>query len=134
MRRYWSVGPALGVLKPVYYEVADYGDTQFRLEKFNSATHMQSIFGRASFFKGVKEIKVVPGGTVRGGFSFEYSTSDISIHAIETGLSLDIFPKNIEIMATEIQKNDFFFVTLFISYRFGRVIDASGVVDDRDLF
>ena len=89
---------------------------------------------KASFFKGISEISVVPGATGRIGVSFEYSTSDITIHALETGLSLDIFPKRIEIMATDVEENDFFFVTFFVSYRFGKVVDASGIIDADGLF
>ena len=37
-----------------------------------------------------------------------------------------------KIMAT--QKNDFYFLTLFVSYRFGKVVDAKGIVDESDLY
>lgn len=134
VRGYFSGGPALGVLKPIYYEVANYLDQTYTIEKFSTSIHRGLILGKASFFKGMKEINVVPGATVRAGMSFEYSTSDITIHAIESGLSLDVFPKRIEIMATDVEHNSFYFLTLFVSYRFGRVIDASGVVDEDDLF
>ena len=139
IRRYFSVGPALGILKPIYYEVIEsgaggLGQPYLVDEKFNTATHQGNIYGRSSFFKGIKEISVVPGACGRAGVSFEYSKSDITIHAIETGVALDIFPKRIEIMATDIEKNNFFFLTLFVSYRFGRVVDASGILDEEDLF
>ena len=139
IRRYFSFGPALGILKPIYYEVVQIpsGGTEqpyISKERFSTATHYSNIYGKASFFKGISEISVVPGATGRVGVSFEYSTSDITIHAIETGVSLDIFPKRIEIMATDIEKNNFFFFTLFVSYRFGRVVDASGIIDDQILF
>jgi len=31
------------------------------------------------------------------------------------------------------EENDFYFLALFISYRFGRVVDASGVIDEKEL-
>ena len=34
-------------------------------------------------------------------------------------------------MATE--KNNFLFLTLTVSYRFGRVVDARGITDEEDL-
>jgi len=64
--------------------------------------------------------------------SFEYSKSDITIHAIETGVSLDLFPKEMVIMATE--QNNFYFLTLFVAYRFGKVVDDQGIVDEGDLY
>ena len=138
VRTYFSIGPSLGILKPIYYEVVKGGiglEKPFlEVEKFSTATHLGNIYGKASFFRGFNEIKVVPGATGRAGVSFEYSTNDLTIHAIESGLSLDVFPKRIEIMATETKKNNFIFVTLFVSYRFGRVVDASGIVDTGELF
>ena len=81
IRRYFSVGPELGILKPVYYEIYNYMDDVLTIEKFSEDTDRSNIYGRASFFKGIKEIGLVPGATGRIGVSFEYSTSDITIHA-----------------------------------------------------
>ncbi len=138
IRRYFSVGPALGILKPIYYEViktvsGGYNEAYLEDEKFSADMFRDNIYGKASFFKGIKEISVVPGAYARAGVSFEYSTSDVTIHALETGVSLDLFPKRIEIMATDIEKNNFFFLTLFVSYRFGRVVDARGIMDADEL-
>jgi len=136
IRRFYSAGPALGILKPVYYEIiqtntADPNDKFLKQEKFNSSTHQGNIWGKASFFKGMDELSLVPGAFGRFGFSFEYSRHDITLHALETGITLDIFIKKIPIMATE--KNNFIFFSLFVSYRFGKVVDASGIIDEKDL-
>ncbi len=134
-RRYFSAGPTLGILKPIYYEVLEPTSDPYQYnlvtEKFVTHLNQQYIYGRASFFKGFDEISVVPGIYGRIGFSFEYSKSDITIHALETGVVLDLFPKKIPIMDTE--ENNFYFLTLFISYRFGKVVDASGVIDEKEL-
>jgi len=134
IRRYFSFGPTIGILKPIYYEVYNTGEgNQYYIEeeKFDPSIHQGYIYGRASFFKGFDEVSVMPGVYGRFGMSFEYSTSDISIHAIETAVSLDLFPKEMEIMATE--RNNFYFLTLSVSYRFGKVVDARGIIDDNDL-
>lgn len=136
IRRYFTVGPTIGLLKPIYYEVFKSGgginDYYLSEEKFDPAIHAGYIYGRASFFKGINETSIMPGIYGRFGLSFEYSKSDVHIHAIETGVSLDLFPKEMKIMAT--QKNDFYFLTLFVSYRFGKVVDAKGIVDESDLY
>ena len=136
IRRYFTVGPTIGLLKPIYYEVFKAGgginDYYISEEKFDPSIHQGYIYGRASFFKGIDETRITPGVYGRFGISFEYSKSDITIHAIETGVSLDLFPREMEIMATE--KNNFFFFTLFVSYRFGKVVDAKGIVDEGDLY
>lgn len=136
IRRYFSVGPTIGFLKPIYYEVFKAGggvnDYYISTEKFSTSTHQGNIYGRASFFKGINETTVMPGIYGRFGLSFEYSKSDITIHAIETGVSLDLFPKEMMIMATE--QNNFYFLTLFVAYRFGKVVDDQGIVDEGDLY
>jgi len=135
IRRYFSFGPTLGILKPIYYEILEPTSDPYQYnlitEKFVTHLNQQYIYGKASFFKGINEISVVPGAYGKIGLSFEYSKSDITIHALETGLLLDAFPKKIPIMDTE--QNNFLFFTLFISYRFGRVVDASGIIDEKEL-
>jgi hypothetical protein len=134
IRRYFTVGPAIGILKPIYYDVfktEGINDYYISEEKFSTSTHQGNIYGRASFFRGIDEISVMPGIYGRFGISFEYSKSDIFIHAIETSVGLDLFPKEMEIMATE--KNNFYFLTLSVSYRFGKVVDARGIIDEEDL-
>jgi len=136
IRRYYSFGPSLGILKPVYYEVIETNTTDpnnnyLKQEKFDPSIHQGYIWGKASFFKGFNEISVVPGAYGRFGLTFEYSRHDITLHALEAGVALDIFPKEIPIMATE--KNNFIFFSLFVGYRFGKVVDASGIIDEKDL-
>ena len=127
VRYIFSVGPALGLIKPVYYEVlyatSNPFDFQLKTEKFNTTIHQSNIYGRASIFKGLNEVTLTPGASVKTGFSFEYSRLDIVLHSLEAGMSLDVFAKKIPIMANE--KNDFLFLNLFVSYRFGQYIDVS---------
>ncbi len=127
VRFFYTGGPAVGLLKPVYYEVlyltSDPHEFYLKTEKYSSSINHNVIYGRASFFKGVKEVSLVPGASVKTGFGFEYSKMDIVLHSIEAGVSMSAFVKKIPIMATE--RNDFLFLNLFISYRFGKYIDVS---------
>jgi len=66
---------------------------------------------------------VVPGVTVNAGLSFEYSEREPVIHALEAGMGFTVYPKNIEIMATE--DLSFYFFNLYVGYRFGTMIDIS---------
>jgi hypothetical protein len=135
IRRFYSAGPSIGFLKPIYYQIIYFGTDgvieRLETQKFNTSTHQQSIYGKASFLKGLDEISVAPGIYGRFGFMFEYSRNDLLLHALEAGISIDAFIKKIPIMATE--KNDFFFFGLFVSYRFGKVFDARGIVNETDL-
>jgi hypothetical protein len=126
IRYFYSAGPVLAIYKPIYYRVlypvSGGVDYVIREEKFNSSITMaQEIYGRASFTKGLNEIKVMPGIYAKGGFNFEYSKEDKVIHAIEVGAQINAFPKEIPIMATNSNKAVFF--SLFVSYRFGIIID-----------
>jgi len=131
IRYYYAAGPSIGLLKPIYYEIRYYSllYDYVKIEKFNTSIHQSNINGKASFFKGFNEIGVVPGLTAKAGFSFEYGREEAQIHAIDVGLSMDVFPKAIPIMAT--QNNDFYFLNLTVGYRFGKVIDVSDAAQAR---
>jgi hypothetical protein len=125
IRYFFSAGPVLAVYKPIYYRVlypVSVNEFVIKEEKFSSAIAMATeIYGRANFTKGLNEIKVMPGLYAKGGFNFEYSKEDKVIHAIEVGAVINAFPKEIPIMATE--KNKAIFFSLFVSYRFGVILD-----------
>ena len=131
IRRFYSFGPSLSLLKPIYYEVYNLIDgyhyklayySQYSDALINSLSDSITM-AKASFFKGFNEIKPVPGIFMKYGFSFEYSKQDIILHAIETGITLDVFTKKLEIMATK--ENYQFFISLFATYRFGKVYDPN---------
>lgn len=119
VRGYYKIGLVVGLLKPIYYKIG----SDLKIEKFNSASHFSSydIYGKASYFKGFGELKVVPGLNMKAAVSFEFGKKDLFVNAIESGFSFDVFPKEMELMANEY--NDFYFFSLFIVGRFGRIIN-----------
>lgn len=125
VRYFYSAGPLLALYKPVYYKViysAPNSGYIIKEEKFNTSMSLpQDIYSRAPFFKGFSEMKIMPGLYAKGGFNFEYSKEDKVIHAIELGGMVNAFPKEIPIMAGSNNKSLFF--SLFISYRFGMIVD-----------
>lgn len=127
VRLYYSGGLAIGFMKPIYYEVYTFSSigeaTNKEYMKFDASIHQTQIGGRGPFFMGFDELKVLPGLYGKTGFSFEYSQKDAIVHAIEVGMSLTAYPKEIPIMATE--KNSFIFFNLNVGYRFGKIIDIS---------
>ena len=127
IRFLYSAGPTLAVYKPVYYEKILYYDQFLKQyitndEKFSSdIASPVDIYGRASFFKGLNEIGIIPGVFAKAGFTFEYSRQDKIIHAVEVGANLNAYLKEIPIMATN--DNKAVFLSLFVSYRFGIVVN-----------
>jgi hypothetical protein len=127
VRMFYSGGLSIGFLKPIYYEVytlSPIGEpVNMELMKFDLSIHQTNIGGRGPFFMGFNELKVVPGLIGKAGLSFEYSQKDAVIHALEAGISLTLYPKEIQIMATE--DNKFLFLNLMVGYRFGTIVDIS---------
>ncbi len=127
VRMFYSGGLSLGFTKPIYYEVYTFSSigeaTSKEYMKFNPGIHQTQIGGRGPFHMGFSELKVLPGLYGKTGFSFEYSQKDAIVHALEVGLSLTAYPKEIMIMATE--HNSFLFFNLNVGYRFGKIIDIS---------
>ncbi len=127
VRLFYSGGLALGFTKPIYYEVYTFSSigeaTNKEYMKFESSIHKTQIGGRGPFHMGFSELKLLPGLYGKTGFSFEYSQKDAIVHALEAGISLTVYPKEIPIMATE--QNNFLFFNLMVGYRFGKIIDIS---------
>jgi hypothetical protein len=123
-----SAHVALGILKPIYYEISTSPGT---LEIMKFSDDHPNIQGRASFFKGFDELSVVPGTGGKVTFSFDYSTETIKIQAIETGVIVDIFPKKIPIMAYEYNKP--YFISLFAAYRIGKAKSKRTFGDSNEL-
>jgi hypothetical protein len=125
VRYFFSAGPVLAIYKPIYYKVIyplSPNTYEIRIEKFDTSIAIpQDIFSRASFTKGLDETKVMPGLYAKFGFNFEYSKQDKIIHAIELGGQVNAFPTKIPIMAGSDNKALFF--SLFVSYRFGIILD-----------
>lgn len=125
IRYFYSAGPVIALYKPIYYRVlypVSLNEFELREEKFDVSIALpQDIYSKASFTKGLDEIKVLPGLFAKGGFNFEYSKEDKVIHAIEIGAQINAFPKKIPIMASSDNKTIYF--SLFISYRFGMILD-----------
>lgn len=127
VRYFYSAGPVIAFYKPIYYKVLyQISGTvyyyELREEKFDITIHDPTlIYSKASFFKGFDETKALPGLYAKAGLNFEYSRQDKIIHAIEFGAQVNAFPKEIPIMSAPHNKAIFF--SLFLSYRFGVIVD-----------
>lgn len=125
IRYFYSAGVVTALYKPIFYKVlypVSVNEFVTKDEKFSTSIAMpQDIYSRASFTKGLNETKILPGLYVKGGFNFEYSKEDKIIHAIEVGTQINAFPKEIPIMASN--DNKAIFLSFFVSYRFGMIID-----------
>ncbi len=134
IKYYYAGGPSIGFTKPIYYTFYEFAPDSINTgyyyvaethdEKFEFYDQSQSvdIAHKASFWKGFNEIKIYAGLHAKFGMSFEYSSINRIINAIDAGIVIEAFHKKIPIMDTSDNKQ--FFLTLFVSYRFGWIIDA----------
>ena len=117
------IGASIGFVKPVYLVVVNSAvngtDNTMSIEKYDPQKHfIDNIYGRAPYFKGFGETKIYPGGYAKLALSFEYADYHNAVKAIETGITVDAFPKTIPIMA--LNKNQQVFVSLYLSFIYGK--------------
>lgn len=118
-----SVGGNMGVLKPIYLEILNYdvnGNVQsLSDEKYDPSIHNQlNIYGKASNFKGINESKLVFGGHIKSGFTFDFGKEREKIRALEAGVVVDIYPEKVPIMAYI--QNKQVFINFYLNILFGK--------------
>ena len=127
LRFNYFIGVALAFLKPVYLEI-EYklpdGQKENRTEKYNPDEHSTyNIYGKAHPLKGIEETKILPGGVAKLGLSFEYGKTPVKIRSLETGIALDVYYKNVPIMASfegSPDPNNMFFLSFYLSINYGK--------------
>ncbi len=123
VRLNYNGGLSLGFAKPVYlnilYPTAFEGEYEVVVEKYDPYKHyIDNIYGRASFTQGISEMKVYPGLYGKLGVSFEYGSNYQDIKAIETGVTFDLYGKEVPIMA--FTENNQLYFTFYINILYGR--------------
>ena len=119
-------GLTLGLLKPYYVEAQDplTGITSsIRFRGDNSRTDTlfldpASVQSRSGFFKGFNEAQIVPGLFARGGFRFDYGRYNELVSAIQIGVNMEYYFKEMPIMA--LNDADKLFVNIYVALEFGR--------------
>ncbi len=118
-------GVSLAYAKPVYLEIlrptSDPLRPDLSTERYdpNNPYHTPDyIYGRAPYFKGFWDGKFYPGGYLKFALSFEYADLDDDVKAIETGITLDIYPKVVPIMAYATNQQVFF--NFYIDFILGK--------------
>lgn len=146
IRYFYNFGPSIVLLKPVYYNVGEASDRIIvpfpKPQKYDPNWQGQNIYviSRASFFKGFDDMGIDPGVFGKFGFNFEFGKHDRNIQALEAGLIGEAFIKKVEIMdftdssglQPKTAKNRQLFLTLFVSIRFGKIVDPYEVKKKRE--
>lgn len=118
----YTVGPSLGLVKPVFLEVFKY-DFSGRIagiatERYDPELHnFYNIYGRASWTAGLMETKINPGMFFKFGLDFDYSSNRDIINSLEVGACLDVFTKPVILM---VENNNYrFYPSVYINCSIG---------------
>src|SRR5690606_13718349 len=120
VRYSYSLGAVVAFAKPYYFSVYPQGSRHPVSMAFNSAEFIPGtiISGRAACSEGIAEMGFYHGATAKFNVSFEYAPYTNIIRAVETGISLDYFPRALPILAFNNPEN--FVITFHVGFVFGR--------------
>lgn len=112
-------GPSLGITKPTYLEISHEDLGPESIERYDPAKHdAEHIKGRAPWSVGLDKLDIYPGLSTRFGFTFEFSPTDELVRTLEAGAAIDVYGKEIPIMANTY--NNQFFLTLYAGIYLGK--------------
>jgi|CXWJ01.1.fsa_nt_gi hypothetical protein len=126
VRLHYAGGISWGFTKPVYLTFYDQNNSTpgnktyytDRYDPMKTEHSLDNIYGRASFLLGFDKIKPHPGFCGKASVMFEYGSLDDDIKALEVGISIDAFPKQIPVMAY-IENKSYFF-NFYANISFGK--------------
>lgn len=116
-------GFSAGLLKPYYLKVADPNSNEIRDVKYNNNDDVflenpNLIYGASGFGKGFGEIKFTPGVFAKTAMRFDYGRYNELVSAIEVGLNVEFYSKNLP-MVLLIKDRQLFF-NAYAAIAFGR--------------
>lgn len=123
IRYSYFLGATINFAKPVYLEIIRPTSTPFEYsistERYDPEVHFpDNIYGKSSFFKGIEKMSIYPGGYAKFALSFEYADRYNGIKAIETGVTMDVYPRVLPMMAYN--KKQQVFASLYLKMIWGR--------------
>jgi hypothetical protein len=101
-------GLTLGLLKPYFFDVEDFGGNRKRVTFNNGDTARYNVFGASGLSYGWKQMKVKPGLFLKAGLRFDYGRDNEKVNAIELGLFSEFFASKIPQVNLIKQKQLFF--------------------------
>jgi hypothetical protein len=118
----YSIGPCLGILKPVYYDLdikkPDGGSVRAS-KPFdeNDPNFASQILGTSPFMMGIKNTSFIPGLVGKTSISFEWGNYEDRYYSVETGVMVNAFPWDVPIFAFD--QNQKIFANLFLTLSYG---------------
>ena len=123
-------GASLGLIKPYFLRVIrrdpNLLDPTVETLTYSEDTHddflnFDNIYGGTSFWRGFEDITPTLGLHGKVGLHWAIGAFEEKVKAVEVGLMVDVFPREIPLMVErEDVKNSFLLAKLYASYQFGR--------------
>ncbi|MFT3747985.1 MAG: hypothetical protein QM768_06695 [Agriterribacter sp.] len=115
-------GLSLGLLRPYYMEVPD-GNNGSKYVKYDSADSLlflgqEGIIGGGGLTKGWNEMKLTPGLHAKTAIRFDYNRFNTVVSAIEGGLNVEYYFKDVQQMVYSPSRK--FFFNAYVSFLFGK--------------
>ncbi len=115
----WSLGPSIGILKPVYLKILKFGINPID-ERYNPTVHNQeNIASRSSWLIGLSEAKLRMGVFLKTGFDFNFSTANNKISGGEVGVMMDYFVNDPLILLYN-NAGDKLFASIYLQFNIGQ--------------
>jgi hypothetical protein len=118
----WNAGISLGLVKPVYLKIQQSGlgqSTGITEERYDPEKHhIENIYGRSSWWKGLSASRLTVGTFLRSGVFFDLSVRKFALWGMEIGGQLDVFYQRISLMHNS--KSNFLFPSLYVQIALGR--------------
>ncbi len=112
-------GGTLSMAKPVFLDIYGTDQKTVSSERYDPDIHNSTnIYGRSSFFTGIRYTRIYPGFYGKVALSCELGDNKDRLRLLEVGAVADIFPFAIPVMASQNPQN--IFANFYISYSFGK--------------
>lgn len=119
-------GFSLGLLKPYYLDLlqpTNDGQIIIKPERYSEANRdrflsLDSITGAAPTRYGLNQMQVIPGVHGKIALDFDWGTRDAFVKALEMGVMLDLYYKNVPIMVNK--SNRFYQLGLYLAFHIGK--------------
>lgn len=119
-------GFSLGLLKPYYLDLlqpTDDGQIVIKPERYSEANRdrflsLDSIAGASPTRYGLNQMQVIPGIHGKIALDFDWGTRDAFVKALEMGVMLDLYYKNVPIMVNK--SNRFYQLGLYLAFHIGK--------------
>ena len=115
----YSGGFSMALLKPYYLNIYGEGERKYKDSTDFNFINPSYIEGRASFFKGFNEIKMVPGLYVKTALHLDFSNKRKTLWAMELGANAEFYTKKIQEMVGSDPKS--IYVNLYAAFSFGKL-------------